>query len=251
MRHSGRLFLISLLVAAGAVSAQDTEKKEDKDKKHALKGGFRGQSTEAGTGQTWADVVAAAKATSAAPKPASPRMIDNRTVGTLPKPAAKQSATKPAAASPSRPAAATPAASAVKAATEPAAPAKPPAETAAAGEESAAPTEADERKEKSTEPEKEPVTEEYWRAKAARVRTELTDSQARLATAKERAARLESDFYGWDDGQYRDRVIKPAWDEARAKLQEAEVAFATAQKAAASLEEDARKAGALPGWIRP
>ena len=62
--------------------------------------------------------------------------------------------------------------------------------------------------------------------------------------------KLENDFYAWDDGQYRDRVIKPAWDRAKADLEQAKVELEAAEKQLADLPERARKAGALPGWIR-
>ena len=62
--------------------------------------------------------------------------------------------------------------------------------------------------------------------------------------------KLENDFYAWDDGQYRDRVIKPAWDHAKSELTDAKNELVAAEKDLADLPEKARQAGAMPGWIR-
>ncbi|HXM79966.1 MAG TPA: hypothetical protein VOA00_12090, partial [Thermoanaerobaculia bacterium] len=58
------------------------------------------------------------------------------------------------------------------------------------------------------------------------------------------------DFYRWDDGQYRDRVIKPAWDKKREELETARIQSKQAEADLADLPEKARKAGVPPGWLR-
>lgn len=93
-------------------------------------------------------------------------------------------------------------------------------------------------------------TEAEWRATAARARKRVADDKARVAELEAASKKLENDFYAWDDGQYRDRVIKPAWDHARSELADAQSELAEAEKDLADLPEKARKAGALPGWIR-
>ncbi len=62
--------------------------------------------------------------------------------------------------------------------------------------------------------------------------------------------KLENDFYAWDDGQYRDRVIKPSWDRARDQLEDAKRDLLAAEQELTELPEKARRAGAQPGWIR-
>ena len=62
--------------------------------------------------------------------------------------------------------------------------------------------------------------------------------------------RLEADYYAWDDGAYRDKVIKPSWDKAREELATARLALPAAEKDLVDLPDRARKAGALPGWLR-
>ena len=90
----------------------------------------------------------------------------------------------------------------------------------------------------------------------ARRRAQGPQARGRRQGAGRRARRpptkkLENDFYAWDDGQYRDRVIKPAWDRTpRASSTDAKHELAAAEKDLADLPERARRAGALPGWIR-
>ena len=50
---------------------------------------------------------------------------------------------------------------------------------------------------------------------AAEARKRVADDKARVAELEAATKKLENDFYAWDDGQYRDRVIKPAWDQPR------------------------------------
>ncbi len=92
--------------------------------------------------------------------------------------------------------------------------------------------------------------EAEWQEIARRDRKAVADARARVAELSATASKLENDFYAWDDGQYRDRVIKPAWDRTLSDLDAAKRQLAEAEKNLADLPERARKAGALPGWIR-
>ncbi len=92
--------------------------------------------------------------------------------------------------------------------------------------------------------------EAEWRERAHAARKRVEDSKARVAQLEAESRKLENDFYAWDDGQYRDGVIKPAWDKKREELETARRDLADAEKELADLPERARKAGALPGWIR-
>ena len=93
-------------------------------------------------------------------------------------------------------------------------------------------------------------TEADWqkRAKIARERIALAD--AGLSGARENAKRLENDFYAWSDGNYRERVIRPAWDQAKEKLRILATEAEAARASLAELEEEARKSGTPPGWLR-
>ncbi|HTY41352.1 MAG TPA: hypothetical protein VMH79_05715 [Thermoanaerobaculia bacterium] len=92
--------------------------------------------------------------------------------------------------------------------------------------------------------------EAEWKEIAAKARKRVADDKTRVGELEAATKKLENDFYAWDDGQYRDRVIKPAWDRSRSDLETAKQELAEAEKDLADLPEKARKAGALPGWIR-
>lgn len=92
--------------------------------------------------------------------------------------------------------------------------------------------------------------EARWKERARTARQGVEDARSRIAQLEAEAKKLESDFYSWDDGQYRDGVIKPAWDRKREELETARRELAEAEKELADLPEEARKAGALPGWLR-
>jgi hypothetical protein len=93
-------------------------------------------------------------------------------------------------------------------------------------------------------------TEAEWKEIAAKARKRVVDDKAHVEELTAANKKLENDFYAWDDGQYRDRVIKPAWDHAREDLENAKQELAAAEADLVDLPEKARKAGALPGWIR-
>src|SRR5262249_30219093 len=93
-------------------------------------------------------------------------------------------------------------------------------------------------------------TEQEWRDRAASLRAGAAESRERVAKLESESKRLENDFYAWSDGNYRDSVIKPSWDRAREDLKQARAALDEAEASLANLGEEARKAGAPPGWIR-
>jgi hypothetical protein len=92
--------------------------------------------------------------------------------------------------------------------------------------------------------------EAYWRGEARRLRERVAAIREEISRLENDTKKLESDFYSWDDGAYRDRVIKPAWDKAREELATARKELPVAERELAELPDRARKAGALPGWLR-
>jgi len=92
--------------------------------------------------------------------------------------------------------------------------------------------------------------EAQWRAAAQAARKRVADGKARVEELSAATRKLENDFYAWDDGQYRDRVIKPSWDRARDQLEDAKRDLVAAEQELTDLPEKARRAGAQPGWIR-
>ncbi len=93
-------------------------------------------------------------------------------------------------------------------------------------------------------------TEAEWRETARATRQRVEDARGRVAELDAAGKKLENDFYAWDDGQYRDRVIKPAWDRTLRELEDSKRALSAAEKDLADLPEKARLAAAQPGWIR-
>ena len=93
-------------------------------------------------------------------------------------------------------------------------------------------------------------TEEEWRERARSARGRVDELKQRVAQLEAESKKLENDFYSWDDGSYRDGVIKPAWDRKKEDLEVARKDLTQAEADLADLPERARKAGALPGWLR-
>lgn len=93
-------------------------------------------------------------------------------------------------------------------------------------------------------------TEKDWRDRAAALREGVLSAQSALDGANEEARRLENDFYAWSDGNYRERVIRPAWDQAKERAKALAEELERAKSAVSDLEEEARKSGTPPGWLR-
>jgi predicted RNase H-like nuclease (RuvC/YqgF family) len=92
--------------------------------------------------------------------------------------------------------------------------------------------------------------EAYWRERMHSARARTEELRERVRQFEQESKKLENDFYSWDDGQYRDGVIKPAWDKKREELETGRRELEQAEKDLSELPEKARKAGALPGWLR-
>lgn len=93
-------------------------------------------------------------------------------------------------------------------------------------------------------------TEADWRKRAEIARERIERSVSGQVAAREEVKRLENDFYAWSDGNYRERVIRPAWDQAKGKLKLLETEAEAARAAMTELEDEARKSGTPPGWLR-
>jgi hypothetical protein len=106
----------------------------------------------------------------------------------------------------------------------------------------------------ATEPETAPAAagqgEDFWRDEARRLRDRVAELRDAIVRLEADTKRLEADYYAWDDGAYRDKVIKPSWDKAREELATARLALPAAEKDLADLPDRARRGGALPGWLR-
>lgn len=81
--------------------------------------------------------------------------------------------------------------------------------------------------------------------------------QKQIATMESRRSELDSEipdlwnkFYAWDDPAYRDGVIKPKLDAAIKERDQLDAAIPEEQRKLGQILEDARRAGAQPGWFR-
>jgi hypothetical protein len=92
--------------------------------------------------------------------------------------------------------------------------------------------------------------EAYWRERMHSARARVEELREHVRQFEQESKKLENDFYSWDDGRYRDGVIKPAWDKKREELETGRRELELAEKNLSELPEKARKAGALPGWLR-
>lgn len=93
-------------------------------------------------------------------------------------------------------------------------------------------------------------SEAEWRRMAKMARGRVPAAEAKVASLETESKKLENDFYAWSDGNYRDRVIRPAWDQSREELGKARKDLDAARAQITDLEEEARKSGAPPGWLR-
>jgi hypothetical protein len=94
-------------------------------------------------------------------------------------------------------------------------------------------------------------TETYWRDRAARARNAVEEADAKVKDLEGRIAALRNDMNPVNTQdpnrlQSRDRELREAID----ALDAARVSADAARKALADLEEEARRAGAMPGWLR-
>jgi len=93
--------------------------------------------------------------------------------------------------------------------------------------------------------------EARWRAVVRQRREVLAKAEARVAELEERITALRNDLspVGLGDPN-REQTRQGGIGQAQQELEAARAALATARKAVDDLEDDARRAGALPGWVR-
>ena len=92
--------------------------------------------------------------------------------------------------------------------------------------------------------------EQYWRSRGREIRTRWKDTAEEVKKLEAAAAGLRRSFYAEDDPYVRDSKVKPEWDRVLDRLQEARDDLETVKKELADFEEQGRREGALPGWLR-
>jgi len=100
---------------------------------------------------------------------------------------------------------------------------------------------------KTTSAEPTPTTkdESWWRSRAVTLRRTLADDQTKLAAAKAHYDALPDQAKGPLGAP-----VVEAWMKAKEEITRLTATVVNDQRALADFEEEARRAGVLPGWIR-
>jgi hypothetical protein len=92
--------------------------------------------------------------------------------------------------------------------------------------------------------------EQYWRSRALEIRLRWRQAVDDARDLEQKSAELRQQFYREDDPFIRDNRIKPEWDRVLDRLRQARLDVEAARKELAELQEEGRRADALPGWLR-
>ncbi|HEX3531254.1 MAG TPA: hypothetical protein VH988_29690 [Thermoanaerobaculia bacterium] len=92
--------------------------------------------------------------------------------------------------------------------------------------------------------------EAYWRSRALDIRTRWKKSAEEVKDLEQSAAGWRRRFYAENDPYARDSHIKPEWDRVLDRLGKARAEVDAAKKELEDFQEEGRRAGALPGWLR-
>lgn len=93
-------------------------------------------------------------------------------------------------------------------------------------------------------------TKEDWQKIMQEARQNVTILENQIMELQSKLNRLTNDYYAWDDVAYREGVIKVEMDKTREEIEKAREELKKAKEKIPELEEEARKSGALPGWLR-
>jgi len=92
--------------------------------------------------------------------------------------------------------------------------------------------------------------EQYWRSRALDIRARWKKSADEVKDLEQSAAGWRRRFYAENDPYARDSQIKPEWDRVLDRLGKARAEVDAAKKELEDFQEEGRRAGALPGWLR-
>jgi hypothetical protein len=99
--------------------------------------------------------------------------------------------------------------------------------------------------------EKEPRTETNWRREAEASRSRITNAVELVEQIEQRLALLRNDLQPQDPmNPFREQTRQAEIKAETERLEEARARLAAARQHMSDLEEEARKAGAPPGWLR-
>jgi hypothetical protein len=92
--------------------------------------------------------------------------------------------------------------------------------------------------------------ERYWRSRALDIRQRWRRAYDDVPRLEGEVERLRTAFYSEDDPVRRDRQVKPLWDRALDRLQEARDEVERSREELELLLAEGKAAGALDGWLR-
>lgn len=95
-----------------------------------------------------------------------------------------------------------------------------------------------------------PDEESYWRERIRSAREQWAEAVEEVRRLERESARLRREFYAADDPYDRDARIKPLWDRALEELKAARQRAEEGPRRVATILDEGRRAGALPGWLR-
>lgn len=93
-------------------------------------------------------------------------------------------------------------------------------------------------------------TEEYWRGRKQEADSRVRDAQSRVEQLQSEINTLTQAFYAEGDGVAQRPLIETERIERIKELEAAKQELENARAASEGLEDEARRAGALPGWLR-
>ncbi|MES1240503.1 MAG: hypothetical protein ABUT39_02690 [Acidobacteriota bacterium] len=102
----------------------------------------------------------------------------------------------------------------------------------------------------TTEPEQPVRDEQYWRSRALEIRLRWRHAADDIEELETSANGWRRSFYAEKDPNVRNTRIKPEWDRALDRLEQARTDVEAAKKELTEFLEEGRTAGALPGWLR-
>ncbi len=94
-----------------------------------------------------------------------------------------------------------------------------------------------------------PQNEEYWRKRGLEIRQRWHDAAEESKKQQAAVDRLRTQFYSEDDPYVRDGRIKPEWDRALDKLDQARREIENAKRDLDAFTEEGYRAGALQAWL--
>ena len=92
--------------------------------------------------------------------------------------------------------------------------------------------------------------EPYWRSRGLEIRLRWKAAADDVKDLEQKSTELRQKFYLEDDPLIRDGRIKPEWDRVLDRLRQARLDVEAARQELAQFLEEARVAGAQPGWLR-